>query len=73
MGVKIEISLSEGNEVEDSKGDMEIPFYDHSVIVNATNNFSIDNKLGQGGFGSVYKVNIQSIKNRISDVNKFEF
>ncbi|KAI9071354.1 hypothetical protein K1719_046681 [Acacia pycnantha] len=34
---------------------MEIPFYDYVVIATATNNFSIDKKLGQGGFGPVYK------------------
>ena len=28
-----------------------------SSMVAATNNFSIENKLGQGGFGPVYKVN----------------
>jgi hypothetical protein len=36
--------------------DIDIPIYDLSTIANATNNFSIDNKLGQGGFGPVYKV-----------------
>ncbi|KAK4255703.1 hypothetical protein QN277_008668 [Acacia crassicarpa] len=45
----------EGNDVEESKRDMEIPFYNYVVIVTATNNFSIDKKLGQGGFGPVYK------------------
>ncbi|KAI9079162.1 hypothetical protein K1719_038888 [Acacia pycnantha] len=45
----------EANDVEDSKRDMEIPFYDYVVIAIATNNFSIDKKLGQGGFGPVYK------------------
>jgi hypothetical protein len=36
--------------------DIDIPIFDLSTIANATNNFSIDNKLGQGGFGPVYKV-----------------
>ena len=33
-----------------------LPFYDLSTIAEGTNNFSSNNKLGQGGFGSVYKV-----------------
>lgn len=48
--------------------------YDFSTIREATDNFSIDNKLGQGGFGPVYKViilgyllvhelNLHSVKN----------
>lgn len=34
----------------------DIEFFNLSTIVAATNNFSPANKLGQGGFGSVYKV-----------------
>ena len=34
----------------------DITFYDLSSIIAATNNFSPANKLGQGGFGSVYRV-----------------
>ncbi|QHO33472.1 G-type lectin S-receptor-like serine/threonine-protein kinase [Arachis hypogaea] len=33
----------------------ELPTFDFSVLVKATENFSSSNKLGEGGFGSVYK------------------
>lgn len=36
--------------------DVELPFFSFSQICKLTNNFSIDNKLGEGGFGPVYKV-----------------
>ena len=36
--------------------ELEIPVFDLSVIMKATNNFSIDKKIGEGGFGPVYKV-----------------
>ncbi|KAK4714808.1 hypothetical protein R3W88_020715 [Solanum pinnatisectum] len=32
-----------------------IPLFDLSTIMKATNNFSIDRKIGEGGFGPVYK------------------
>ncbi|KAI7729975.1 hypothetical protein M8C21_008139, partial [Ambrosia artemisiifolia] len=35
--------------------DMEQPLFSFSTIANATTNFSPDNKLGEGGFGPVYK------------------
>ncbi|WOL08077.1 receptor-like serine/threonine-protein kinase SD1-8 isoform X3 [Canna indica] len=35
--------------------DMALPLYDLATIRHATDNFSLDNKLGQGGFGPVYK------------------
>lgn len=38
--------------------EFELPIFDFSVIAMATDNFSHANKLGQGGFGSVYKVYI---------------
>lgn len=34
----------------------DVPFYDLATILLATENFSDANKLGQGGFGPVYKV-----------------
>ena len=41
--------------------DLDLPIFDFSTTVSATNNFSLDNKLGQGGFGAVYKVTIAFI------------
>ncbi|KAK9269474.1 hypothetical protein L1049_001249 [Liquidambar formosana] len=35
--------------------ELELPLFDLATVANATNNFSINNKLGQGGFGLVYK------------------
>ncbi|KAG6387372.1 hypothetical protein SASPL_152559 [Salvia splendens] len=35
--------------------EIELPQFDLSIIVKATNDFSMDNKLGEGGFGPVYK------------------
>uniref|UniRef100_M1BNW4 non-specific serine/threonine protein kinase n=1 Tax=Solanum tuberosum TaxID=4113 RepID=M1BNW4_SOLTU len=35
--------------------ELEIPLFDLSTIMKATNNFSIDRKIGEGGFGPVYK------------------
>ncbi|KAK9268464.1 hypothetical protein L1049_000215 [Liquidambar formosana] len=35
--------------------DQELPLFDLTTVAKATNNFSINNKLGQGGFGPVYK------------------
>ncbi|PKI51136.1 hypothetical protein CRG98_028423 [Punica granatum] len=34
---------------------MELPAFDLAMIINATGNFSANNKLGEGGFGPVYK------------------
>ncbi|KAJ9540865.1 hypothetical protein OSB04_027371 [Centaurea solstitialis] len=40
---------------EDQKQDVELPLFSLSEIVKATDNFSTNNRLGQGGFGAVYK------------------
>lgn len=42
------------------EGNSGFSLYDFSQIKEATGNFSSENKLGQGGFGPVYKVNISS-------------
>uniref|UniRef100_A0A2N9EZK0 non-specific serine/threonine protein kinase n=1 Tax=Fagus sylvatica TaxID=28930 RepID=A0A2N9EZK0_FAGSY len=39
--------------------DMELPLFDFMAIANATCNFSSNNKLGEGGFGPVYKGTLQ--------------
>jgi hypothetical protein len=41
---------------EGRKEEIELPIFDLTVIANATDNFSRNNKLGEGGFGPVYKV-----------------
>ena len=38
------------------KQEMELPLFDWKTIADATDNFSEKNKLGEGGFGSVFKV-----------------
>lgn len=35
---------------------IDLPTFNLSVLANATENFSTKNKLGEGGFGPVYKV-----------------
>nr|GMC48213.1 G-type lectin S-receptor-like serine/threonine-protein kinase At4g27290 [Ipomoea batatas] len=37
------------------ENELELPIFDWSTISRATNNFSQENMLGQGGFGAVYK------------------
>ncbi|GER53366.1 serine/threonine-protein kinase [Striga asiatica] len=40
--------------------DSELPFFKLSVILRATDHFSINHKLGQGGFGPVYKGKLEN-------------
>jgi hypothetical protein len=40
------------------KKDAELPLFSYESVSSATNNFSAANKLGEGGFGPVYKVRI---------------
>ena len=43
-------------DIRGGKEDIELPIFDLMSIVNATDNFSRNNKLGEGGFGPVHKV-----------------
>ncbi|KAI7747666.1 hypothetical protein M8C21_002770 [Ambrosia artemisiifolia] len=40
---------------EEDRKVLDVPFFEFKRIVSATENFSLANKLGQGGFGPVYK------------------
>lgn len=46
----------EVDELEESKRHPELQFFDLNTLIAATDNFSDVNKLGEGGFGCVYKV-----------------
>lgn len=48
--------IVENNQDEE---ELELPFFDQAAIAKATNGFSINNKLGEGGFGAVYMVIMQ--------------
>ncbi|KAL7160378.1 hypothetical protein ABFS83_01G091100 [Erythranthe nasuta] len=52
--VKLKTRVAGRSEESDGK-DLELPLYELSTISKATHNFSLDNKLGEGGFGPVYK------------------
>lgn len=67
----VQFILSGGGKTGDDKGDdysckilrgkkkveaQELPFFPLDLIHEATHNFSNENKLGEGGFGPVYKV-----------------
>ena len=44
--------------IDGQNEDLELPFYNLATIAIATNKFSSNNKLGEGGFGLVYKVTL---------------
>ena len=43
-------------DADESDASSDLPFFTRNEIAAATDNFSWTNKLGEGGFGSVYKV-----------------
>ena len=59
-------------DLDGTRRNSNLPLFNLRTIIAATNNFSIANKLGQGGFGPVYKVvslnESQNLHNLISNV-----
>ncbi|KAF7822789.1 G-type lectin S-receptor-like serine/threonine-protein kinase [Senna tora] len=57
MSIKVESSeISEVNKVvKVNKKEVKLPFFSFASVSAATDNFSTANKLGEGGFGPVYK------------------
>ncbi|KAK9064212.1 hypothetical protein SSX86_015592 [Deinandra increscens subsp. villosa] len=55
MTERVVVPNERRNSVGTTARDLELPLFDFSTLVIATNSFSDANKLGQGGFGSVYK------------------
>ncbi|KAG5255105.1 G-type lectin S-receptor serine/threonine-protein kinase [Salix suchowensis] len=54
--VRVENSRKNDHEIDDGqKEDLELPHFDFTALANATNHFSINNKLGEGGYGPVYR------------------
>ena len=41
---------------DNQKQVQELPLFNFEMLVSATNNFHLSNKLGRGGFGPVYRV-----------------
>ncbi|XP_028070886.1 G-type lectin S-receptor-like serine/threonine-protein kinase At4g27290, partial [Camellia sinensis] len=47
--------FKQGGNNESLNKDLELPLFDFGTIMNATSYFSASNKLGEGGYGTVYK------------------
>ncbi|CAN6546598.1 unnamed protein product [Malus baccata var. baccata] len=54
-GVRSYEDLPIKDEVDEHRGETDLPFFDLTTVVAATENFSSANILGHGGFGTVYK------------------
>ena len=48
--------IDSGEFKEEDETDIDLPFFYLEIILEATNNFLDENKLGQVGYGPVYKV-----------------
>ncbi|KAI3457530.1 hypothetical protein Pfo_014193 [Paulownia fortunei] len=52
---KLRLEYVNNHNDESHNKDLELPLFDLHTLTKATDNFSINNKLGEGGFGPVYK------------------
>ncbi|KAF3969870.1 hypothetical protein CMV_006368 [Castanea mollissima] len=52
---KMENNVIIDRRIKSEREDLELPLFDLATIEKATDNFSSNNKLGEGGFGPVYK------------------
>ncbi|KAM3757944.1 hypothetical protein ACB098_01G005300 [Castanea mollissima] len=55
LAEKLENNVMIDQNVEGQSEDMEVTFFTLATLATATNNFSSNSKLGEGGFGLVYK------------------
>ncbi|VVA35441.1 Hypothetical predicted protein [Prunus dulcis] len=62
-----------GQDNEGQEADLELPLFSLPTIVTATDNFSFTRKLGEGGFGPVYKVSFLDVSIRIVKNNEAVF
>ncbi|XP_063945874.1 G-type lectin S-receptor-like serine/threonine-protein kinase At4g27290 [Daucus carota subsp. sativus] len=53
--IKRLLYLDDDGDFGNGDKDAELPLFDFSTLASATNGFSTDSKLGEGGFGAVYK------------------
>ena len=51
-----EISIGENGIPNNRNNANDVSVFSYECIITATNNFSLERKLGEGGFGIVYKV-----------------
>ncbi|XP_061375151.1 G-type lectin S-receptor-like serine/threonine-protein kinase SD1-1 isoform X2 [Gastrolobium bilobum] len=52
---KLDFNIKEEQNSRMQVDDMDLPVFDLSTIAKATSNFTIKNKIGEGGFGPVYR------------------
>lgn len=58
IGLTIGLSIRKIKKKKNLKDDLDLPLFALSTLNKASSNFSVENKIGEGGFGSVYKVKL---------------